>query len=189
VIPSASKAHTGIAVREIAGERGTSSWWQVVERSKDPSSFIVLFEHSAALIGLILAGIGVWASHALGDPRIDGIASILIGVVLALVAMLLARESKGLIIGESADPALTRRLRATLQGRRELTAVNHVRTIHTAPETVFVAVSADFVDGIAMGEAERLIEEIEQELRAISPKIGSIYIRPERQQDAVAFDE
>jgi divalent metal cation (Fe/Co/Zn/Cd) transporter len=103
--------------------------------------------------------------------------------------MLLARESKGLIIGESADPALTRRLRATLQGRRELTAVNHVRTIHTAPETVFVAVSADFVDGIAMGEAERLIEEIEQELRAISPKIGSIYIRPERQQDAVAFDE
>jgi cation diffusion facilitator family transporter len=178
-----------IAVREMAGERGTSSWWQVVKRSKDPSSFIVLFEDSAALIGLILAGIGVWASHALGDPRIDGIASILIGVVLAMVAMLLARESKGLIIGESADPALTRRLRETLQGRREITAVNHVRTIHTAPETVFVAVSADFVDGIPMGEAERLIEEIEQELRAISPKIGSIYIRPERQQDAVVFDE
>ena len=178
-----------LAVRELAEQRGDATWWQLVKRSKDPSSFIVLFEDSAALIGLILAAIGVWASHFFADPRIDGAASILIGVVLALVAMLLARESKGLIIGESADPALIRQLREVLEQRPEITAVNHVRTVHTAPEIVFVAVSADFQDGISMGEGERLIEEMELELKALSSHIGSIYIRPERCEDALGLDE
>lgn len=178
-----------LAVRDLAGERGDATWWQLVKRSKDPSSFIVLFEDSAALVGLVLAAIGVWASHYFAEPRIDGLASILIGVVLALVAMLLARESKGLIIGESADPALIRQLREVLERRPEITAVNHVRTVHTAPEIVFVAVSADFQDGISMGEGERLIEDMERELKALSSHIGSIYIRPERREDALGLDE
>lgn len=178
-----------LAVRELAAQRGEATWWQLVKRSKDPSSLIVLFEDSAALIGLVLAAIGVWASHFFAEPRIDGAASILIGVVLALVAMLLARESKGLIIGEAADPTLIRQLREALEQRKEITAVNHVRTVHTAPEIVFVAVSADFVDGISMGEGERLIEEMELELKALSSHIGSIYIRPERREDAVGWDE
>ena len=174
-----------IAVRELAAQRAGASWWQLVVRSKDPSSFIVLFEDSAALVGLVIAALGIWASHQFGDPRIDGVASVLIGLVLALVAILLAREAKGLIIGESTDPALTRRLRQALEARPEITAVNHVRTVHTAPQAVFVAVSADFSDDIPMGEAERLIEEMEQDLRAIAPALSSIYIRPERREDAV----
>jgi cation diffusion facilitator family transporter len=182
-------ASWSIAVRELAAQRGDASWWQVVVRSKNPSTFIVLFEDSAALIGLVLAAIGIWSSHHFGDPRIDGLASMAIGLVLALVAMLLAREAKGLIIGESADPALTQRLREALEARPEITAVNHVRTVHTAPEAVFVAVSADFVDTIPMGEAELLIEQMEQELKAISPSLSSIYIRPERREDAVTITE
>lgn len=174
-----------IAVRALAAQRGDATWWQLVVRSKDPSTFIVLFEDSAALIGLAIAALGVWASHHFGDPRIDGLASILIGLVLALVAALLAREAKGLIIGESADPALTLRLRRALEARPEIVAVNHVRTLHTSPDMVFVAVSADFRDDIPMGEAERLIEQMEQELKAISPAVSSIYIRPERREDAV----
>ena len=178
-----------IAVRELATERGDAGWWTLVRHSKDPSSFIVLFEDSAALIGLAIAGAGVWASHRFGDPRIDGVASMLIGLVLALVAILLAREAKGLIIGESADPGLTQQLRQAIEQRPEITAVNHVRTLHTAPDSVFVAVSADFVDDISMGEGEKLIEQMEQELRAISPKLSSIYIRPERREDAVPAAE
>lgn len=174
-----------IAVRQLAAERGEGSWWQLIVRSKTPSHFIVLFEDSAALIGLMIAAFGVWASHHFGDPRIDGIASILIGMVLALVAILLAREAKGLIIGESADPALVQALRSVLEARPEITAVNHVRTIHTAPDAVFVAVSADFADGLSMGEGERLIEQMEQQLRAVSPQLSSVYIRPERREDAV----
>jgi cation diffusion facilitator family transporter len=174
-----------IAVREFNGKRGASSWWQSIRRSKDPAGFIVLFEDSAALIGLGIAGVGVWASHHYADPRIDGVASIAIGVILAGVAVLLAREAKGLLIGESADPAIVAVVWAVLDKQPQISAVNHVRTIHTAPDAVFVAISADFVDDLPMGEAESLIEDIEREMKARVPELTSIYIRPEKRADAI----
>jgi cation diffusion facilitator family transporter len=174
-----------IAMREFDRNRGKASWWQSVRRSKDPAGFIVLFEDSAALIGLIIAGVGIWASHHYDDARIDGIASILIGLVLAFVAAMLAREAKGLLIGESADPALIERVWQAVERRSEIVAVNHVRTIHTAPDAVFVAISADFDDMLTMGEGETLIEEIEAELKAAMPELTSIYIRPEKRENAV----
>ncbi|MBB4098292.1 cation diffusion facilitator family transporter [Sphingomonas kyeonggiensis] len=174
-----------IAMREFAKSKGDHGWWQAIRDSKDPSGFIVLFEDSAALAGLVVAAAGVWASHHWGDPRIDGWASIVIGVILAGVAMLLARESKGLLIGERANPDMVAAIRALLEAEPCITHVNHVRTIHTAPDRVFVAVSADFVDTLPMGEAETLIERLEQRLKAQEPKLSSIYIRPEKREDAV----
>ena len=176
-----------IAVREFNARRGGQSWWKAVRRSKDPAGFIVLFEDSAALLGLAIAGIGVWASHWTGDARIDGMASVAIGGVLAAVAVLLAREAKGLLIGESAEPDLVATIWHLLERRPEITAVNHVRTIHTAPDAIFVAVSADFDDALPMGRAESLIEEMEAELKAVEPRLSSIYIRPEKQRDAVVY--
>ncbi len=173
-----------IAVREFRGSVGDKGWWQAIHRSKDPPGFIVLFEDSAALAGLVIAAVGVWASVYFQDPRLDGAASIVIGLVLAAVAVLLAREAKGLIIGEAADPNLIAQLRAVLDGHPQIEAVNHVRTVHTGPESVFVAVSADFVDTIPMGEAESLIEELEVAMKALSPTISSIYIRPEKKENA-----
>jgi cation diffusion facilitator family transporter len=175
----------GIAMREFAGSKGDASWWQAVRNSKDPATFIVLFEDSAALAGLSVAAVGVWASHAWGDPRIDGWASIAIGVILAGVAALLARESKGLLIGERANPDLIRQVRTMLEAEPCITAVNHVRTVHTAPDRIFVAISADFSDTLPMGEAESLIERIEHRLKAKLPQLSSIYIRPEKREDAV----
>jgi cation diffusion facilitator family transporter len=174
-----------IAVREFNATCRDTGWWQAIRRSKDPAGFIVLFEDSAALLGLVIAAGGVWASHHFDEPKLDGIASIVIGGVLAMVALLLAREAKGLIIGEAADPKLIAQIRATIEKRPEITSVNHVRTIHTAPESIFVAISADFRDDVPMGTAERLIEEMEAELKAISSSVSSIYIRPEKRQDAV----
>jgi len=174
-----------LAVREFAARPHPAGWWRSLVGSKDPGHFVVLFEDSAALVGLVIAAAGVWASHHLGDPRIDGLASILIGLVLTGVALLLAREAKGLIIGESADPALVRQIRAALENHPNITSVNHVRTIHTAPDAIFVAVSADFDDQVSMGEGERLIEQIEAQLKEMSPCFSSIYIRPEKRQDAV----
>ncbi len=174
-----------IAVREFDAGRGELGWWQAVRRSKDPAGFIVLFEDSAALAGLIIAAVGIWLSHATGDARIDGIASIAIGLILAAVAILLAREAKELLIGEAADPALIDTIRRIVEAHPEISAINHVRTIHTAPDSIFVAVSADFEDALRMGRAEALIEVIEGELKAASPLISSIYIRPEKREDAV----
>ncbi|RYE01007.1 MAG: cation transporter [Sphingomonadales bacterium] len=174
-----------IALREFGEGKGQAGWWEAIKDSKDPTGFIVLFEDSAALAGLLVAGIGIWASHYWSDPRIDGAASIVIGAILAIVALFLAREAKGLLIGERADPEMVAEIRAMLEAEDVITAVNHVRTVHSAPERVFVAISADFVDTLRMGEAETLIEGIEQKLKARMPLISSIYIRPEKREDAV----
>jgi cation diffusion facilitator family transporter len=173
-----------IAVREFGKAKGKGSWWRAIHRSKDPSGFIVLFEDSAALIGLAIAAVGVWASHQFNDPRIDGVASILIGLLLGVVATLLARESKGLLIGERAEPELVARVHTLIDAHPAITAVNHVRTIHTAPDSVFVAISADFVDTVTMGEGETIIADIESHLRDEMPMLSSIYIRPEKRESA-----
>jgi cation diffusion facilitator family transporter len=180
-------ASWSLAVREFNRGRGEQTWWQAIRRSKDPTGFIVLFEDSAALIGLVIAAVGVWASIHFADPRIDGIASVLIGCVLAGVAMLLARESKELLIGEAADPVLIAQIREVLDGHPRIDAVNHIRTIHTSPQAIFVAISADFADDLRMGDAETLIEELERRMKALSPWITSIYIRPEKRADAVVW--
>ncbi|MGY4396540.1 cation diffusion facilitator family transporter [Sphingomonas sp. UYAg733] len=173
-----------IAMREFNLTRGDVGWWQSVRASKDPAGFIVLFEDSAALAGLIIAAVGIWASHYFNDARLDGVASIAIGVVLALVAALLAREAKGLLIGEGADAAIVARVRTIVDSYPAITTVNHVRTIHTAPNSIFVAISADFCDTVTMGEAETLIENIETDLKAAEPMLSSIYIRPEKAENA-----
>ena len=174
-----------IAVRAFSAARGGAGWWQAVRRSKDPAGFIVLFEDSAALAGLLVAAIGVYLSHATGDARIDGAASIIIGIILAVVAALLAREAKGLLIGESADPELIATIRTIVGRCPGIVTVNHVRTVHSAPEAIFVAISADFDDAISMGAGETLIEDIESKLREAVPQISSVYVRPEKAADAV----
>jgi len=176
-----------IAMREFDQTRGELGWWDAIHESKDPAGFMVLFEDSAALIGLVVAAIGVWCSHYFNDPRLDGVASIVIGALLAAVAVLLAREAKGLLIGERADPAVIARARAIVAAHPGIVAVNYVRTVHTAPEMVFAAISADFDDDLSMGAAETLIETIERDLRTALPQLKSIYIRPEKSADAVTF--
>ena len=174
-----------LAAREFARDKGDDGWWRAIRRSKDPAAFIVLFEDSAALAGLVVAAVGVWASHHFADPRLDGIASIVIGLILAAVAVLLAREAKGLLIGERAEPAVVETVCRIVAAHPAITAVNHVRTIHSAPDSIFVAISADFVDTLTMGEGETMIEAIEAQLRAALPALASIYIRPEKREDAV----
>ena len=174
-----------LATREFNHNRKGAGWWQAVRQSKDPTSLIVLFENGAALMGLCIAALGVWASHALDDSRIDGVASVAIGLILAVVAALLAREAKGLLIGESADPKLVGGIRASLEARQEVMIVNHVRTVHTSPSQVFAAISVDFDDALRMGDAETLIEGMEGELKSAFPQLTSIYIRPEKAEDAL----
>ena len=170
----------GIAVRALGRTKGDRGWWEAVRWSKDPSTVVVLLEDSAALVGIMIAAGGIWLSHSLGDPRIDGGASVLIGGVLAIVAALVAREAKGLLIGEPADEAVVGRVEALLRAEAGVTAVNHVRTIHTAPDRIFVAASVDFEDGLTMGDGEALIEALEERLRGEMPELTSIYIRPEK---------
>jgi cation diffusion facilitator family transporter len=166
------------AVRAFGRAKGGQGWWQAIRRSKDPPDFIVLFEDSAALVGLVIAAIGIWLSHATGDARWDGIASIAIGGVLGVVAVLLARESKGLLIGERASPQLIAAIRAALDERPEVTGVGEVLTVHIGPRSVFVSASVDFEDAVPVGRIEILIADVEAALRRDWPEIDSLYIKP-----------
>jgi cation diffusion facilitator family transporter len=166
------------SVREFRLTQGSLGWWKAVRRSKDPSTFIILFEDSAAMFGLAVAAAGVFLTHWTHNPVWDGTASIVIGVALAIVAFMLARESKGLLIGERADPALAAAIREAFASRPEVTRVQEVVTIHFAPRKVFVAASVDFDDPIAVGAIEVLIAETEAQLRRDWPQIASVYIKP-----------
>ena len=166
------------AVREFRSTQGELGWWQAVRRSKDPTTFIVLFEDSAAMFGLVVAAAGVFLTHWTGNPVWDGTASIIIGCALAVVAFMLARESKGLLIGERADPRLSDAVRHAFDARTEVTRVQEVVTIHFAPDKVFVAASVDFEDAVAVGAIERLIADTEARLRREWPQIASVYIKP-----------
>jgi cation diffusion facilitator family transporter len=166
------------AVREFRRTQGDLGWWKALRRSKDPSTFVVLFEDSAAMFGLVVAAIGIFLTHWTGNPVWDGTASIVIGVALAIVAFMLARESKGLLIGERADPALVDAIRKAFADRPEVTRVQEVVTIHFAPRKVFVAASVDFVDAVAVGAIEVMIAETEASLRTAHPQIASVYIKP-----------
>jgi len=167
-----------VARREFAAVKGDQGWWEAVRRSKDPPTFIVLFEDSAAIIGLLVAGIGVTASTVTGDGRWDGAASILIGVVLGVVAIVLARESKDLLIGERADPVLIAAVRTAVDGRAEVLGVVKVVTVHLAPEVVFLGMDVDFVDSVPVGRVEAMIAEVEADLRRDWPVLAAIYIKP-----------
>ena len=166
------------AVRGFAGAKGKQGWWEAIRSSKDPPAFIVLFEDSAALAGLVIAGIGIFLSHETNDGRWDGVASILIGVVLGVVAILLARESKDLLIGERASPELVAAIRKAIDTRPEVVRVGEVITVHLGPQSVFVATSVDFVDSVSAGAVEVLIADVEARLRNDWPQIGSVYIKP-----------
>jgi cation diffusion facilitator family transporter len=168
-----------IAVGQFSDAKGDYGWWEAIRRSKDPPGFVVLFEDSAAMFGLMVAGVGITLSIITGDPRWDGVASIVIGIALAGVALALARESKGLLIGEPADPALESAVRAAIDRRPEVTGVNDITTIHIGPRNIFVGLSVDFEDRIPVGRVEKMIAEAEGELRARWPSIRAIYIKPQ----------
>jgi len=168
-----------VARREFSRSKGDLGWWQAIHRSKDPATFVTLFEDTAALAGIVIAAIFIGLAVWTGDPRLDGVGSILIGCVLATVAALLARESKGLLIGERASPELTDRIRAIAGAEPGVCAVNEAIAIHLAPDQVVAVVSLDFDDDLTTRRIETAVRSIEAQVRESSPEVANIYIRPE----------
>ena len=167
------------AYQEFKLSKGSLGWWQAVRDSKDPPAFIVLLENGAAMVGLLAAFAGVLLAQLTGNPFWDGAASVVIGVVLALTAFLLAYESKALLIGESADPALNEQLRAVAAERSGVTAVGDIIAIHSAPDEILVIMTIDFDDHISAREAEEIVLAIETDVAARWPTVQRLYIRPE----------
>ena len=165
-----------VAFKEFNRSKGRLGYLAAVRQSKDPTVFTVLFEDSAAMLGLIAAFIGIFLSDRLGMPALDGAASIVIGLILGGTAVLLAYESKGLLIGEGARPAVIAGIRKIASGKAGIERVNELLTMHLGPRDVLLTLSLDFDDQISAGQVERAISEMESEIKAAYPEVTRVFI-------------
>lgn len=149
---------------------------EAVQRSKDPTVFTVLLEDSAALTGLLIAGVGLACAEAFQLPVLDGVASVLIGMVLAAVALFLAIECKGLMLGEAADPAVRDGLRGIVTASPGVHGVNEVLTMHFGPADVLAVLSLDFGDELTAADVEGVVSDLEREIKRVHPAIRRIFV-------------
>jgi len=167
---------TSFAFREFNKRRRGKSWLQAIRDSKDAALFTILFEDTAAIIGLIVAFVGLAAAHYLEMPILDGVASIGIGIVLGATAMFLAFETKALLIGEAASDDLLECVKGVVADEGIVTTINELRTMHMGPDDVLLALSLDFEDGVAVGRVENAIYRIENNIKEAYPEVKRIYI-------------
>ncbi|WPG35731.1 cation diffusion facilitator family transporter [Variovorax sp. EBFNA2] len=176
-----------IALREFRREARGRPFWQALDQSKDPTTYTVLAEDSAALAGLGVAALGIWASHRFDMPALDGAASVVIGLLLAGVAVLLISQARGLLIGEGIRPETARAIRSLAMQQPSVQDVGRVLSMYIGANEVLAIVDVNFKDGTATGEAADAIAAIEQQVRARFPMIRRLFIEAsEAPVDAVA---
>jgi cation diffusion facilitator family transporter len=169
-----------VALRQFLPRVGNESFWRAIRESKDPSVVTVLLEDSAALGGLFLAFLGVYLSHSLHNPIFDGGASILIGLILMGVAVFLAYESMGLLIGETADREVLKDIERAAESAPEVEAVGDPLTMHMGPRDVLLNLSVQFKEGLSSGEIAAAIDRLERQIRERHPEFRRISIQAEK---------
>jgi cation diffusion facilitator family transporter len=168
-----------VSARQFNAQRGSQGIYEAFRRSKDPPSFLVFFEDSAAVVGIAIAAAGTLAAVELRQPVYDGVASILIGLLLAGIAVLLAQESKSLLIGERADRRLADsvlRIAAAVDG---VDHANGVLTFQLAPDQILIALSLEFRDDLLAPEIERAVVELERLIREAHPEVMTVFVKPQ----------
>lgn len=171
------------AVIEARRVKGDVSWWTFIQRSKSPELPVVLLEDLGALIGLALALLGVLLSAWTGDPRFDALGSVAIGVLLVLIAGVLAVEMKSLLIGESAAPRYAKAIHSASVTHPSVRRVIHLRTQHIGPDELLVAAKVEFDPSLSFEELTDEIDAVEARIRAALPFTATIYLEPD------VFDE
>ncbi|MEO7209077.1 MAG: cation diffusion facilitator family transporter [Steroidobacteraceae bacterium] len=173
-----------IGARAFRRSKRNLGWWEAFRQSKDPPAFIVVFEDSAAVFGILVAAAGTTATILTGDSRWDGIASLMIAAILAGVAALLAQESKALLIGERADPALSDAVIRIAAGMPGVCNANSIATIHLAPNSIVVYLSLDFFDYMRAPDIERAVVDLEKQIRSTHPEVSAVFVKPQSVQVA-----
>lgn len=164
------------AIRALLAEKGKHSLWQTLRRSYDPSVLTVLLEDTAALIGLMVAFAGIYLAHRFSNPYFDGAASVLIGVILCIVSVILARESKGLLVGEAATPEVVESVTSLALNEPAVVAVNQVLTLVFGPEEVLLNIEAQFVPSLRVSELAKVVSRLEVTIQQYHPRVKRIFI-------------
>lgn len=171
-----------VALREFRAKKGRLGYFEAFRLSKDPATFTVLLEDSAALLGLLLALTGLAGAQLFDLPVLDGVASLGIACVLATSALLLARETKGLLIGETAHPVVSDAILAIAADDAGVRCANGVLTVQMGPNQVVAALSAEFEDALTTPQIETCIDRIEKQAKIAHPEIISLFVKPQTAQ-------
>ena len=167
-----------VAIKEFRKVAGGRHWWSAVTEAKDPVLFTVLFEDSAAMVGLVIALVGLIAAETLGIPELDGIASIVIGVVLIGASVLLARETMSLIIGEAAAPEVLADVERLICAEAGVNGVRDITSVHLGPHDICVTAAVDFNDEVPAGEVERVVARILAAVQQAQPDVKRLFLAP-----------
>lgn len=168
-----------VALKGFREEKGERGYWREFRRSKDPTLFTLVLEDLADLIGIGLAALGIYLAHRLNNPYLDGAASICVGLVLAGVAVLLARESKGLLIGEGATDRELKAISDAVRAEPAVLAVRRPVTMYFGPRNVLVAMDVEFRPELTTNDVAEAVDRLETRIREEDPDIKHIYIEAE----------
>lgn len=178
-----------IALREFRTGKGKRGWLEAIRLSKDPTVFTVLFEDTAAMLGLLVALAGVWLSQALDLPVLDGVASLLIGLILAGTAAFLAWECQSLLTGEGVAPEVQAGLRAIALAEPAVQRANEVLTMHFGPNDVLVAISLDFDDAVSAADVEQAVSRIERQIKRNHPEVTRVFVEAQDRRAHLAAQQ
>jgi len=170
------------AFRVTKGRRGIL---QAIHESKDPSTFLVFLEDSAALTGLVIAALGILFGRLLNNPFADGLASVLIGLLLGMISVFLARESKGLLIGEGVDDKTLKQIRKLVEADPDVEHVHHLLTMHFGPNEVLLTLEVKFRDELSATGVREAVARLHRTVRREHPEINRIFFGSE----SLAHDE
>jgi cation diffusion facilitator family transporter len=165
-----------IALRQFLQQAGTAPFWDAIDRSKDPTTYTVLAEDAAALVGLAIAALGIWLSHHFDMPVLDGAASLLIGVLLAVVAAFLTWQSRDLLIGEGIRPESARAIRSLALAVPRVRDVGRILSMYVGPDDALVTMDLDFDAGTSAADAALAIADVERQVRERFPMIKRLFI-------------
>ncbi|HEY0199847.1 MAG TPA: cation diffusion facilitator family transporter [Rhodanobacter sp.] len=168
-----------LALREFRRLKGRLGYFDAFRQSKDPSTFTVLLEDSAALLGIGVALAGLVCAQLLDMPQLDGVASIGIAVILAISASLLLRETKGLLIGEPAHPVVRESIMKIANADADVRCANGVMTVQMGPNQVVAALSAEFEDALTTSQIEACINRIEKKAKDAHPELTALFVKPQ----------
>lgn len=174
-----------IALKEFNKIRGDQSFWAAVRSSKDPTDFIVLFEDGTAVIGVVLVFISLFAGHLLKNPYLDGIASILVGLLLTASSAVLARESRSLLMGEGISPVTERKIVSIVKSDPGVVDIFRVFSIYESPDEVLIVLLISFKPELTTSQMNDTITRIKERIRGQFKKINYIIIQPQADKESL----
>jgi cation diffusion facilitator family transporter len=172
-----------VAYRNFRSNIDERGYWSALRESRDPSQTLVLLEDSAAVAGIFIALVGTWLATAFEQPQFDGLASILIGIVLAAVSVGLARQAKNLLIGERADDDLRKTVFELARATPGVVCPNNLITVQLAPDQVVASLSLEFEDTLRVPDIESIVADLEDRIRKARPDVFLVFVKPQTKED------